>query len=161
MPNYQLSIIYKLCCKDPTITYRYVGSTTNFTRRKCDHKAVCNNPNDKDYNGYKYKIIRDNGGFKNWDMIQIEVVNVNNKRELELKQREYIEILKPSLNKHIVIRTDEERKEKHREYIKKYREQNKDKIKEYGKKYREENKDKNYEYEKRYSESLKIRREQY
>ena len=41
-PKYSESSIYKLCCKDPTITgMYYVGSTTNFRQRKRQHKHSC------------------------------------------------------------------------------------------------------------------------
>ena len=39
MVNYNKSTIYKLCCKDTEITDEYVGSTTNFSRRKAHHKS--------------------------------------------------------------------------------------------------------------------------
>ena len=38
MVNYENSVIYKLCCTDPTVTEVYVGSTTNFRKRKNQHK---------------------------------------------------------------------------------------------------------------------------
>ena len=50
MPNYTESMIYKLCCKDTTIEEIYIGSTTNFNRRKAEHKQVCNNTNKYGYN---------------------------------------------------------------------------------------------------------------
>lgn len=105
MPNYQNSIIYKLCCKDPTITDIYIGSTTNFIRRKCQHKYSTTNVNSKEYEFYNYVFIRGNGGWDNWSMIEIEKVNVSDKRELEKKEREYIEKFNASLNKKIPTRT--------------------------------------------------------
>jgi len=98
MPNYQESIIYKLCCKDTSITDIYIGSTTNFRRRKCEHKRTCNNVNSKEYLLYKNVFIRDNGGWDNWDMIQIKEVSCNSKRELEAEERKVFDELKPTLN---------------------------------------------------------------
>ena len=43
--DYSKTIIYKLCCKDINITDIYVGHTTNFIKRKNEHKSDCNNPN--------------------------------------------------------------------------------------------------------------------
>ena len=86
MVNYNNSTIYKLCCKDISIKEIYIGSTTNFNRRKQQHKSNCNN---SDYNVYQF--IRNNGNWQNWSMIEIENINVNNKRKLETKEREYIE----------------------------------------------------------------------
>ena len=82
MVNYTKSIIYKLCCKNPEIKEIYVGSTTNFIKRKYKHKSACNNVKDKDYNYNIYKYIRENGGFSNWDMIEIEKHSCNDKNEL-------------------------------------------------------------------------------
>ena len=74
MVKYNQSIIYKLCCKDPSITDIYIGSTTRFARRKSQHKSICNNTdtNNQSYNFYVYQFIRENNGFSNWDMIEIE-----------------------------------------------------------------------------------------
>ena len=72
--NYNNIIIYKLCCKDPLITDIYIGSTTNFTKRKAAHKSNCNNENCKEYKFYVYEFIRDNGNWTNWDMIEIVTI---------------------------------------------------------------------------------------
>ncbi len=130
MVNYGKSTIYKLCCKDANITDIYVGSTTNFSMRKSEHKNSCNNENIKNYNNYKYKFIRDNGGFKNWSMILIENVSCNSKRELEKIERAYIDELKPSLNTYKSYTTEEEKTKTHQEYNKEYREKNRKKLNE-------------------------------
>ena len=49
MPDYAKTIIYKLINYDcPDLVY--VGSTTNFTKRKQHHKQRCLNINDKKHN---------------------------------------------------------------------------------------------------------------
>ena len=98
MTKYDKSIIYKLCSKDTSITDIYIGSTINFRNRKYNHKKDCNNSNRKTYTSYKYEFIRNNGGWDNWDMIQIKEVSCNNKRELEAEERKVYEELKPTLN---------------------------------------------------------------
>jgi hypothetical protein len=105
MVNYNKSSIYKLCCKDVNIKEEYVGSTTRFERRKAEHKTGCNNEKNPSYNYYVYQFIRENGGIENWDMVQIEEVNVNNKRELGTRERYWIETLKAELNCNIPTRT--------------------------------------------------------
>ena len=131
-PLYCNSVIYKLCCKDPSIEDIYVGSTTNFTNRKRGHKTHCNNENDKDYNVYVYKFIRDNCGWNNWDMIKIKDYPTDSKRNLEMEERRIIEELKPTLNKKFTTRTKKEyyqkNKEKLKEKTKIYSQQNKEKI---------------------------------
>ena len=72
MVNYNKSTIYKLCCKDTEITDEYVGSTTNFSRRKSGHKKVVHSASHKDGNLKVYLCIREYGGWINWDMVEIE-----------------------------------------------------------------------------------------
>ena len=96
--------------------------------------------------------------------------SLDNEDDLLLKERFYIEQLKPTLNTNIPYRTDEEKernkynkewyehnKEKNKEerskYDKEYREQNKDKIKEYHKERYEANKEKFKEIHKKYREA--------
>ena len=140
MVNYGNSVIYKLCCKDTNITDFYIGSTTNFSRRKAEHKRKCNDENNKEYNQYKYQFIRDNDGFQNWDMILIENISCNNKRELEQIERKYIDELKPSLNSNKSYRTKDEKKEYHKEYNKEYNQNNKEYLKKLHKEKYEKNK---------------------
>jgi len=111
MTKYENAIVYKICCKDTSIIDIYIGSTCGFDYRKRNHKYNCNNENAKDYKIYLYEFIRQNGGWDNWDMIQIKKVECSSKRELELLERNEIENLKPSLNKNIPHRTKEEYRE--------------------------------------------------
>jgi len=115
--DYSKSVIYKLCCKDPTIEDIYIGSTTHFTKRKHQHKYCCNNENDKKYNNYKYQFIRDNGGFNNWDMILIKDYPTDSKRKLEMEERRIIDELKPSLNTQLPTRTFKDRYQENKEKI--------------------------------------------
>ena len=98
MPDYSKTSIYKLCCLDPNITNLYIGSTCNFTRRKNQHKSRCNNVKDKAYNFYLYKFIRDNGGWDNWTMVEIDKISCTTKREKEKIEYEYIQKFKSDLN---------------------------------------------------------------
>ena len=41
---------YMIYCKDENIKDTYIGSTLNYTRRKWQHKKVCNDENEKGYN---------------------------------------------------------------------------------------------------------------
>ena len=136
MPDYSKGNIYKLCCNDTDITDIYIGSTCNFTHRKYLHKSKCNNEKDKNYNYYVYKFIRENGGWDNWSMILVEEVCCENKKQLNQKEREWIEKLKSTLNKKLPNRTPEEyeKTEIRKNYKKKYHIKNKERIKEYQKK---------------------------
>ena len=147
--KYEKGKIYKLCCKDPTITEIYIGSTLNQYRRKHEHKSNCNNPNRKMYNYYVYQFIRENGGFENWDIVILEEYPTENKNELVWKEREYIELLQPALNsvKRPVITTEE-----NREANRKYREENPEKYREKNRRWCEENSEKLRESHKKYYE---------
>ena len=130
MVNYGKGLIYKLCCNDTNIKNEYVGSTTDFTERKRCHKKNCNNSNMKDYNANVYNFIRNNGGFENWSMIQIEKYPCESKRELETRERYWIQTLECKLNCLIPTRTQKE-----------HYEENKNKISEKNKLFRIENPD--------------------
>ena len=135
--DYQKTIIYKLCCRDVNIKEIYIGHTTNFKLRNKQHKTDCNNPNYKQYNSYKYKFIRDNGGYSNWNMIIIKDYPCNNKREAEAEENRIMIELGASLNSQKSYTTEEQKKEDRKNYNK----QNKDIINEKQKNYYQQNKD--------------------
>ena len=41
--DYDKTIIYRIVCKNTLITDCYIGHTTNFTKRICEHKSRFNN----------------------------------------------------------------------------------------------------------------------
>tara|TARA_R100000951_G_C2565200_1_gene156926 strand:- start:110 stop:655 length:546 start_codon:yes stop_codon:yes gene_type:complete len=132
MTFYQNSIIYKLKHNlDYDDLNIYIGSTSNFKNRKYCHKSDCNNKNRKNYNFKVYQYIRDNGNWDEWVMIPIEKYSCNDKKELEIRERHHIDLLRPTLNMCIPARTDKEYYEDNKEYYEKYYEDNKEKIKEY------------------------------
>ena len=96
--NYSNTTIYKIFCKDETILDFYIGHTTNFFQRKASHKITCENPNSSSYNTKLYKTIRENGGWNNWNMQEIEVLNLKNSTEARIKEGEYYQKLKANLN---------------------------------------------------------------
>ena len=170
MPKYENSVIYKLKHnEDYDDTNIYVGSTSNFKNRKYNHKTKCNNEKTQEYNFPVYKYIRNNGNWDEWVMIPIEEYSCNSKKELEVRERHHIDLLRPALNKIMPCRTnkeyyqdnkeiikkrakdwDNDNKDKRKDYKKKYRNDNKDKIAKSEKKFREDNKDKIKEYFKQY-----------
>ena len=58
----------------------YVGHTTNFNKRKCEHKSRCKNEKDKKFNLKLYQMIRKNGGWDMFKMIEIEKLKLKNFR---------------------------------------------------------------------------------
>jgi len=168
--DYSKTIIYKLVCKDLSVKDLYVGHTTNWIKRKSNHKKNCYNANSKRHNFKVYTMMRDNGSWDNWDMIEIEKYPCNDEREARTRERYWYEELHASMNTNRPIWTEEEKKEyeKNRdrteyrnrpevkeqkrinslkpeqvEKRKQYRqdENNKQKMKEYLKDYRKKNKE--------------------
>jgi hypothetical protein len=149
--NYQNTVIYKIVCNDTSIRDMYIGSTSNFNRRKYEHKSICYNKNSLKTNELKYIVIRNNGGWENWKMIEIEKYPCSDVNEARARERFWYDNLDKSLNTYRPQATKEENKEKY----KKYRNKNIDKIKDYKKMYREINKDKIKEYNKIYHQTKK------
>ena len=127
--DYSRTIIYKFVCKDLSVNNVYVGSTTDFVKRKCMHKFCSINENNKSYNTKVYKMIRENGGWNNWEIVEIEKYPCNDKREAETKEREWYEILNADMNTIRPRMTDENIKEKNNKAQKVWREKNIEKIK--------------------------------
>ena len=142
--NYDKTHFYKLMCKDFNITDCYVGHTTDWVKRKSDHKHRCNNPNRGGHNLPVYKFMRENGGWENWEMLWIKTLKCENAMEARSEERKCKEQLNATLNGNVPSRTFDE-----------YRETNKDQIKEYAVEYRKNNKDKIKEYTERNKEHRK------
>jgi hypothetical protein len=94
------SIIYKIICKDPTITDCYVGRTASFGPRVNQHKTCCSNQNSNNYKYKLYEKIRENGGWDNWDVKQIETIDHDCFDTSAAREREafWFHELKPTLN---------------------------------------------------------------
>ena len=145
--KYSNTVIYKIVCKDVNINLVYVGHTINFNRRRLDHKTKCNNAKSKSYNSKKYSEIRNNGGWSNFNMIEIEKYPCSNKYEACKREQHYYEKLNANLNDCVPgsrfisqKQYNEQNKERIKLYQKAYKEQNKERIKLYRKLYRENHK---------------------
>jgi len=130
-----------------------VGHTTDFTKRKCQHKR-----NSKSYDLKLYQTIRENGGWDNFKMLQVEPFPCNNRREAQAREDQLMTELKANMNQYRAFRTMQQYKEANRERIneqkKQYYEENKEQILEKQKKqkkqYYEENKEQILEKQKKY-----------
>ena len=150
--QFENTLIYKLVCNDINIKELYVGHTTNFIKRKANHKSSCNNENGKNYNLKVYSFVRENGGWENWSMIQIEEYNCNSLNEACARERYWMEQLNATLNSCIPGRTEIEIKEQQKEYYV----ANKIEIKEHQKEYYVANKIEIKEHQKEYYVANKI-----
>lgn len=113
--DYKHTVIYKIICNDLSITDCYVGHTTNFIKRKYQHKINCENQNDVKYNFKIYTIIRQNGGWQNWTMVEIEKYPCNDRNEAIARERYWFELNSAKLNTVVPSRTV---KEYRKEYYK-------------------------------------------
>ena len=96
--DYSNTIIYKIICKDPSITDLYIGHTTNFTQRKYYHKQTCGNINSTYYNLKLYKKIREHGNWSNWKMLIVSCYNCNSYLEAKQQESDHISSFGATLN---------------------------------------------------------------
>ena len=139
----------------------YVGHTTNFTKRKNCHKSCCNNENNSKHNQKLYQMMRENGGFDMFRMIEIEKYPCNDKREAEKRENDIMKELKAILNTINSYVSEEEKKKYQSDYSKEYYEANKEKIIGNVKNYCKENKEKIREKSKKYREANKEAMKEY
>ena len=92
--DYSNTIIYKIICNDHSVTDIYVGHTTNFVKRKYQHKTLCNSKSKLKI----YDVIRQNGGWNNWSMVEIAKYCCQDVTEARIKEQEHYELLKQTLN---------------------------------------------------------------
>ena len=130
------SIIYKLVKNDDYDNANiYIGSTTDFIRRKNKHKSCCNCETSKVYNQKKYQYIRDNGGWEEWNMIEVEKFPCNDKREAEAREEYWRCHFNAQLNTIRAYTTVEQKKQYGIGYQKQFYLDNKGKILEQRKNY--------------------------
>jgi len=142
--DYSKTIIYKIVPKDLNLNFIYIGSTTDFIRRKGHHKGDCNNENQPNYLSKIYKTIRENGGWDAFEMIEIEKYACNDGNEARTRERYWMELFNANLNSIKPIITKEEIKEN----AKQYSIINKDKLTQLHKEYYLKNIDKKKIYDK-------------
>ena len=160
--DYSKTIIYKLIKNDDYENENvYVGSTTDFIRRKSSHTFNCCNENSKRYNFKVYQIIRENGGWSEWNMIEIEKFPCEDKREAEAREEWWRCEFNANLNTNRAFITAEQLKQHHKQYKTKHA----DKIKQFQKEYYTEHAEKLKELIKQYkikhAEKLKELNKQY
>jgi hypothetical protein len=162
--------MYKIYPKNSNLNYCYIGHTNNFSFRKSQHKLPCIDITHSKSHFKLYKTIRENGGWDEWEMIEIEKFYNKTKLEARMREQALIKIHNANLNMLNAYITEDERKankiaitEKYRlenkellkEQTKKYKEDHKEIIAEQMKAYRQENKDKIREKNNEYKENNK------
>ena len=127
-----------------------IGCTTNFKKREYTHKSYCNKNENKQFKLYNF--INKNGGWSEWDMLLIEDIEYETKKECFERERFWIEMYEASLNK---IKKPIRYVEEKRDYTNKYNTMYRNNNKEYYKNYRETHKNKRIQYNKDYYEKNK------
>ena len=122
--DYSKTHFYKIISKDINQRCLYVGHTTDFVRRRSQHKQACNQPNHQHHDLFLYKYIRDNEGWDNWQMVLIDTHNCENRLHALQTEREYIDNLNATLNQMKPFTTAIEQKEKR----KVWRDNNREKL---------------------------------
>ena len=120
-----------------------------------------------------YQTIRQNGGWDNWDMVEVERYCAEDRQDLHCRERFWLEELGATLNVNRMARTEDEKKNDKRKIACEYYQINKEKFVEYRKKnqeriveyrqtnkekiatYRQENKEKIAEYKAEYYQENK------
>jgi hypothetical protein len=153
LTDYSKLVIYRIFLDD----FIYIGSTTNFTKRKNRHKSNCN---DTSYTEIKlYKFINEYGGWDNFKMLEIEKFPCADKNEARTREQYWIDYYNSQLNSRKAISTPNqyylENKDNIAEYHKNHYQKNKETILEYQKKYNSLNKEKKAETSREYYEKNK------
>lgn len=140
--------------------FNYVGSTKNLSNRKSQHKHDCNNESS---DIKLYQMIRRNGGWNSFEVIELEHHHFNDKQAHEYEQQ-LIEQIQPTMNSYKAYtglsRTEYEKQyykqwridnaEKYKQYCKQWRIDNVEQIKQNNKQYRIDNAEQIKQYQKQY-----------
>jgi hypothetical protein len=115
--DYSKTIIYKLVHKNDFNNENiYVGSTTDFARRKYFHSWNCCNEKSRCSHLKVYQIINANGGWSEWNMVQLQKYPCSDKREAQAQEEYWRSLLNAGLNTYRPFRTLEEKIEYEKNY---------------------------------------------
>jgi hypothetical protein len=168
--------IYVVCPKNKDLNLCYIGHTNNFIKRMKQHKNASENLKHTKAYQKLYETIRNNGGWSEWEMVEIDKIYGKTKLEARMREQEVIDDYNANLNTVSAYITEEQRKatkkaitEKYRlenkellkEQVKKYKEEHKEVIAEQMKTYRAENKEKIFEKTKEYREKNKEKHQEW
>jgi hypothetical protein len=167
----KIYIMYKIQPKNNDLFFSYIGHTADFSKRCETHKRNTTNIKDrKHYHLKVYQTIRDNGGWDEWEIIELEKYICNDKMKARMREQELMFTHNTNLNTCKAFITEDERKKKKQEITNKYKaehvelikeqqqqykQDHKDVIKEQMYKYRQEHKAEIYEKKKQYMEANK------
>lgn len=100
--------MYMIVCKDLSITDCYIGRSQNIKSRKSSHYSCSYNTHSVSFNKAAYQFIRSNGGWNNWEIIEIEKYKPIIEDDEKKRERYWYDYYNPTLNKNIPYLTYEE-----------------------------------------------------
>lgn len=93
-------VIYQISCKIDTIKDTYIGCSTDYYKRKKQHEN--NSRKLTDNSQYVHYFINENGGTSLWNISIIDnCKNIKTRQELFNREKEYIKLYQPTLNRTI------------------------------------------------------------
>ena len=125
----ELYTFYKIVSKDGK--YIYVGSTKDFNNRMRNHKSNCKNENSKCHDIKVYEAIRNNGGWRKFNIEKIEEKLCEDKKNAYIRENELMKELKSNLNERPAYSTSEEKQEQKKQQQKRYYIKHNEKINDY------------------------------
>lgn len=150
---------YRIYSKNSEVTECYIGSTKDLHTRIIGHKSMCNNKNSSHYNTYIYEYIRNNGGFGEFEIEIIDIINFS-KTDRLLHERKLIELFGANLNLILPIISSEEQRQKYIKNGTQYRQTHVEQIRVYNSIYMKEYRLNNANKLKEYSRQYKLRKKQ-
>jgi hypothetical protein len=70
--------MYKIYPKNKELNYCYIGHTNDFNSRKRQHKLISTSEQNNKLHFKIYQTIIENGGWNEWEMIEIDKINGKN-----------------------------------------------------------------------------------
>jgi len=159
-PDFSKTIIYKIVPLNESLNFCYIGSSTDLNLRIKNHSSNCKNVNSAAYNRVLYKTIRENGGWSNWELIQLENYPCNNDNEARKREHFYMKNLNANLNCIRAYRTEEEKLEQQKSDYR-TEEQLKEKSKKYYHSHKEDCNEKSKIYYNNNKEYFEKKRKEY
>jgi len=153
--DYSKTVIYRIFKEDTDIP-PYIGSTTDFRRRKSQHKRCSITGHQK-----VYMIIRENGGWPAFKMLQIEEFPCKNGNEARAREQYWIDQYVERLNTRGAVLNKEHRQEKKKEYDVEYRATHTDEIAAYQKEYYVAHKDEIAARAATHTDEIAVRKKEY
>lgn len=115
-------VIYQIRHRNPFILNTYIGSTTDFEKRKSVHKLRTRNV--ESFHSPLYKTIRGLGGWDQFEMSKIETLDCETRREAETREAYWIQQRSGNMNTYMRTGMKKDR----RDYCAKYYRDNREAI---------------------------------